>query len=447
MTTRTIRHVAIGTMLVSTDQEEVLYTCVGSCVAVALFDDSNKIAGLIHIVLPGNRTAPRGGDSNAFYADTGIPLLIAEMEHQGAVRSNLKAAIVGGACLKADIKHSIGSDNTAQVLSLLAKASIPVTKKQTGGDCGRTIRIWVKNGDLQIQEIRSGDMVPIATKSEKLLTGSPLNQISQTLAHLQPSPQVATKLFDAIHQSAIDWHYVEEILWQDFVLALHVLQMCNSRYYGVPGEIDSFNTALSRLGAHQFRRVCVVAAAEKYNENLLSKSGIDQKDLSRHCLASAIAAQHIAAKVNPDLQLQVFAAALLHPIGCIAAQLADGNINPESDIYALDDCLFLIKHDSEIAIQHRHLARTLLSQWHIPPIIIEAISPLNLPDIEQEKLSPAIIVKASCIISSMLGIRASKEKANVEFSLYALEQLELSLINDLLFAEIITKLRTKGLLS
>ncbi len=414
--------------------------------AVALYDDINNVAGLLHIVLPGNRDELRVGDRHAFYADTGIPLLITEMEQQGALRAQIVATVVGGACLLGDTKSTLGLANTIQALSLLAKADIPVTREETGGDCGRSMRIWVKNGELQIQGDRSAEMAQVVTSSAKPLSESFLKNLSHDLAGLRSNPLVAKKLFEAIHENTIDWLYVVEILYQDFVLALHVLQMCNSRYYGIPAEIDAFDTALSRLRADRFRRICVVAAAEKHNDSLLSAKGIDQTTLYRHCLASAIAAQHIAAKSHPNNQSQVFAAAFFHPLGSIAAQLADGKSNPGADEYALDDCLCSMNDDSKIAKQHTHLARALLTQWHLPSIIIEAVSPLNLPPIEQGKLSLATIVKVSCLISSMLGIPASKEKTNLEYSLYALEQLEPALVDDRLFAEIIMKLQTKGVL-
>jgi|APSaa5957512622_1039677.scaffolds.fasta_scaffold61315_2 HD-like signal output (HDOD) protein len=45
---------------------------------------------------------------------------------------------------------------------------------------------------------------------------------------------------------------IGEVLYQDFVLVLYVLQMCNSCYYGIFGKIDSFETALSYIGADRF---------------------------------------------------------------------------------------------------------------------------------------------------------------------------------------------------
>jgi HD-like signal output (HDOD) protein len=113
----------------------------------------------------------------------------------------------------------------------------------------------------------------------------------------------------------------------------------------------------------------------------------------------------------------------------------------------MNDCMFSMKNDSEMERQHAHLGRTLLTKWNIPSKIIDSISPLKMHLKEKDELSLSNIVKVSCIISSMLGIPATKEKINLEYTLYALEQLESALVDDLLFAEIIMKLRSKELLS
>jgi chemotaxis protein CheD len=124
--------VAVGELRVSADAADILFTCVGSCVAVAVYDAGQKIAGLLHIVLPGHRKTPRPEDNNGFYADTGIPLLIKIMEQQGASRNRMKAIIAGGACLIANGNPDIGLSNIDKSLAMLAEAGIPVIRQEIG---------------------------------------------------------------------------------------------------------------------------------------------------------------------------------------------------------------------------------------------------------------------------------------------------------------------------
>jgi hypothetical protein len=113
----------------------------------------------------------------------------------------------------------------------------------------------------------------------------------------------------------------------------------------------------------------------------------------------------------------------------------------------MNDCIFSMKNDSEMGRQQAHPGRTLLTKWNIPSGIIDSIPPLKMHPKEKDELSLSNIVKVSCIISSMPGIPATEEKINLEYTLYALKQLESVLVDDLLFAVIIMKLRSKELMS
>ncbi len=56
--------------------DQLITIGLGSCVGITLYDKYNKVGGMVHIMLPENRK----GLKPAKYADTGIPLLIEEME-------------------------------------------------------------------------------------------------------------------------------------------------------------------------------------------------------------------------------------------------------------------------------------------------------------------------------------------------------------------------------
>lgn len=444
MTARTIIHVPIGKMRVSTSPNNILFTCVGSCCAVTLYDGSNKIAGMVHTVLPGKRQVARAGDRHAFYADTGIPLLISEMEQQGAVCEKMIATVVGGACLSGDGKSSIGSHNTEQVLSLLEKSAIPVTREETGGEQGRVIEIDVDNGRVKIRQTPVNRLQMLSEGGEDLLSEVDINSLSKNISCLQPDPKKGQELFTAIHQKSIDWKGVERILFQDIVLALQVFQMCNSEYYGIPSQIDSFDTALSKLGADRFRRICVVAAAGRNNDTLLADKGFDQKALSRHCLSSAMCARHIVQKMYPYMQEQAFIAAFFHPLGWISARMISEGA-PATPCAPQGDCGASQKNDFKTAWHHINLARDLLRKWNSPKLITDAVASIVEPPMEHGKMNLASIVKTSCCISSMVGVTLFNEMKSSDLSLNALEQTKNICIDDQLLSEIILMLRSKEL--
>src|SRR5213592_1698844 len=71
---------------------------LGSCIGLALTDDSDRAAALAHIVLPVSSEA-RSSDtaSVAKFADIAVPALVNEMVRLGVPVSRVFATLVGGA--------------------------------------------------------------------------------------------------------------------------------------------------------------------------------------------------------------------------------------------------------------------------------------------------------------------------------------------------------------
>ena len=79
------------------EREDVLKTLgLGSCVGVCLHDQARQIGGLVHIMLP-KMSLYQDRETEAKYADTGIRLLIRQMELLGAERRCFQAKVAGGA--------------------------------------------------------------------------------------------------------------------------------------------------------------------------------------------------------------------------------------------------------------------------------------------------------------------------------------------------------------
>ena len=86
------RLVGIAQYAVARAPEQFCCLGLGSCVGVFLYDQSTKIGGVVHALLP---RAPNGTTQEAKYADSGIRLLHRNVISEGALRSKIAAKIVG----------------------------------------------------------------------------------------------------------------------------------------------------------------------------------------------------------------------------------------------------------------------------------------------------------------------------------------------------------------
>lgn len=133
---------------------------LGSCVGIALYDPTTKIAGLAHIMLP-DSTQIKNNHNIAKFADTGAVKLVEDMVKIGAKRNKIVAKLAGGAQMfafseAANDMMRIGYRNVIASQEILAKLNIPIIAQDTGKNYGRTVELYSENGKLLIKTIGYG---------------------------------------------------------------------------------------------------------------------------------------------------------------------------------------------------------------------------------------------------------------------------------------------------
>ena len=150
-------NIGIAEMNVGTPPQ-VLRTILGSCVAICLYDSTENLNGLSHIMLPkrNNPSSPPGK-----YADTAIPLLVDMMKEQGAKK--IVAKLVGGATMfkMADesLMSKIGDNNVGKCREILGELGIDIISEDVGGDMGRTLDFYSDNGRVVIRTMNRQELI------------------------------------------------------------------------------------------------------------------------------------------------------------------------------------------------------------------------------------------------------------------------------------------------
>lgn len=152
-----ILSVGLGEAVVSKDPQAVLVAYgLGSCLGVAMYDPVNRLAGLLHAVLPTNNG--NGYPDNPYkYVDSGIQALVEAMEVAGAHRHYLIVKLAGGAnmLLSSALSHTfeIGTRNVQAAHYVLESLGLKVAGVEVGGSVGRTVKLFVDSGKLVVRRI------------------------------------------------------------------------------------------------------------------------------------------------------------------------------------------------------------------------------------------------------------------------------------------------------
>lgn len=133
----------------------VLWTVLGSCVAVILYDVRKKIVGMNHYMLPvwnGKEVA------TAMYGDIAIKNLINKMLAMGCEIDTMQARIIGGA-EQTNKTFEIGKKNINVAFEAIKKENIHMVCSQVGGACGRKIKFLSAKGELYIKTLNEAQKV------------------------------------------------------------------------------------------------------------------------------------------------------------------------------------------------------------------------------------------------------------------------------------------------
>jgi chemotaxis protein CheD len=142
---------------------DVLVTIgLGSCVAIVLHDPVAKIGGLAHVLLPSPALVRRDGNP-AKFPQTAVPALLESMAAAGANRRRIVARIVGGASMFASLAPAgsiqMGERNVVASRQVLHTLGVPLVAEAVGGDYGRTVRLTVGDGRVEVHSVSHGIQV------------------------------------------------------------------------------------------------------------------------------------------------------------------------------------------------------------------------------------------------------------------------------------------------
>ena len=147
--------VGLGELVISQNPEDILVAYgLGSCVGVGMYSPTKIIAGLLHAVLP---ECTDSNKSSTKFVDTGIPIMLEKMQKAGADLKTLQIYMAGGANMLINTSLSksfdIGTRNSAAARSMFAKLNLKLINSETGGNTGRTVRLYVVSGKYTVRVI------------------------------------------------------------------------------------------------------------------------------------------------------------------------------------------------------------------------------------------------------------------------------------------------------
>lgn len=133
------------------NEDVLIMTTLGSCIATCLWDRQAKIGGMNHFMLPDNGG---GASDSGRYGSYAMELLINEMLKMGASRMTLEAKVFGGGAVISGMNTiNVGERNTAFVMEYLKTERIPVVSKDVLEIYPRKVCFFPHSGKAMVKRL------------------------------------------------------------------------------------------------------------------------------------------------------------------------------------------------------------------------------------------------------------------------------------------------------
>ena len=144
------------------DEDILIMTTLGSCIAACLWDRNAKIGGMNHFMLPEGTGS--GGADGGRYGSFAMELLINELLKRGASRATLEAKVFGGGAVMSGMSSlNVGERNTKFVMDYLATERIPVVSKDVMEIYARKVCFFPHSGKAMVKRLASTNTEALAS--------------------------------------------------------------------------------------------------------------------------------------------------------------------------------------------------------------------------------------------------------------------------------------------
>lgn len=243
-------------------------------------------------------------------------------------------------------------------------------------------------------------------------TPTAIDNFIQGASRLPVMPKATVRLLELLESPDCTARELAEVIETEPALAVRLLKLANSPFYGQRGRIASVARAVVVLGAKTIRSLAMAVWTHTLKAQMRSADEMRlMMPLLQHGLATGVAAQLLAERTNRALADDAFMAGLLHDIGRVAL-VAELGTRYREDILepALRDLLSL--HEQEalvLGFDHRALGAQLMAAWGLPGFLAEVAERHHDEDLVPDTRNIVAAVALADTCSTRLGFNLATE--------------------------------------
>lgn len=233
----------------------------------------------------------------------------------------------------------------------------------------------------------------------------PLQELTKNITELPTLPVVVTRMMGLIDDPDTSAQELARLISGDQALAVKLLKMANSSFYGFSKQISTINLAIVVLGFDTVRHLGLSLSVMDQLKKSSSSDLFDVQQFWEHSIGCGIASGMLAREFKYRISAEVFVAGLLHDIGKIVLNLyCKPELETILDMVKSTDCSFIKAEEITQGITHAEIGGWLAKQWNLPDQLVESIACHHDPGKAEDASEIAALVHLGDILCRMAQI-------------------------------------------
>jgi putative nucleotidyltransferase with HDIG domain len=202
-------------------------------------------------------------------------------------------------------------------------------------------------------------------------------QIMQQLRKIKDIPTLPTIVFELnqhLQHPETSIAKVSEIIEKDQAMALKILKLVNSAFYGFKSRVSNIRNAVVLLGFNAVRNAIVsVSVINSLPKSLLFQD-FEMNEFWKHSLAVAVTSKNIAQRAGLESPDNYFVGGLLHDVGkvILAQYFQDLFVKVWSRMQR--ECVSFYQAElSELPVDHARIGAHLAERWTLPQGLVDGL--------------------------------------------------------------------------
>ncbi|MDX8394871.1 MAG: HDOD domain-containing protein [Mariprofundaceae bacterium] len=226
---------------------------------------------------------------------------------------------------------------------------------------------------------------------------------------MPPFPQSVLRLIEMSNNLNCSPKDLVQVIEHDPILAMKVLKMVNSAFFGLSRDVVSIQHALVYLGMNTIKNLAIsIASVESLPHKSIAELPI--QSFLTHALATAFAAQRLA---KDTLKLKNggdhFIAGLLHGFGkMLLIQLEPVRYTQVLQVSKASERAVVCVEIEQLGVNYAEVGAVLAESWQLPRSLSDCIR--SHVDCDTTSSDMSITVAAAAILATRIGLGESGEQ-------------------------------------